>query len=203
LPTAKLTQVAVERLRPPATGRIEYFDTQLPAFGLRISATGRKSWIVMYRVGGKLVRETLGTVSRIPKVDKAREVARDCPRPWEQPRRGGVLPLGRVQRDYGRILREFELAVPAPKQCPHCQCANLLPSRQRCQHVQEDIVLCPQTWVVCFDHQQAWCPQCRRDVIQAALAQTGHNLSQTAKLLGVSRPTLYDLLREHQLSADA
>jgi two-component system NtrC family response regulator len=42
-----------------------------------------------------------------------------------------------------------------------------------------------------------------RDVIQAALAQTGQNLSQTAKLLGVSRPTLYDLLREHQLSADA
>jgi excisionase family DNA binding protein len=35
------------------------------------------------------------------------------------------------------------------------------------------------------------------------MAQTGQNLSQTAKLLGVSRPTLYDLLREHQLSADA
>ena len=42
-----------------------------------------------------------------------------------------------------------------------------------------------------------------RDVIQAAMAQTGQNLSQTAKLLGVSRPTLYDLLREHQVSAEA
>jgi two-component system NtrC family response regulator len=42
--------------------------------------------------------------------------------------------------------------------------------------------------------------QAERDVIKAALAQTGHNLSQTAKLLGVSRPTLYDLLREHQVS---
>jgi len=41
-----------------------------------------------------------------------------------------------------------------------------------------------------------------RNVITAALAQTGHNLSQTAKLLGVSRPTLYDLLREHQMSTD-
>jgi len=39
--------------------------------------------------------------------------------------------------------------------------------------------------------------------LQAALAQTGNNLSQAAKLLGVSRPTLYDLIREHQLSADA
>ena len=45
----------------------------------------------------------------------ARDLARDCPRPWERARRGGVLPLGRVQRDYGRILRELGLAVPAPK----------------------------------------------------------------------------------------
>lgn len=80
LPTVKLTQVAVDRLNPPATGRIEYFDTQLPAFGLRISSTGRKSWIVMYRVGGKLVRETLGPLARIPKVDKARELARESMR---------------------------------------------------------------------------------------------------------------------------
>jgi len=85
----KLTQVAVDRLRPPESGRIEYFDTQLPAFGLRISATGRKSWIVMYRVGGKLVRETLGTVTRIPKVDKARELARESMRQAE----AGVHPV--------------------------------------------------------------------------------------------------------------
>lgn len=66
MPTVKLTQVAVDRLKPPASGRIDYFDTQLPAFGLRVSSSGRKSWIVMYRVGGKLVRETLGTLTRIP-----------------------------------------------------------------------------------------------------------------------------------------
>jgi hypothetical protein len=41
-------------------------------------------------------------------------VARDCPRPWERAA-GGRLPLARVQRDYGRILREFGLGVPAPK----------------------------------------------------------------------------------------
>jgi integrase len=89
LPTVKLTQVAVERLRPPASGRIEYFDTQLPAFGLRISATGRKSWIVMYRVDGKLVRETLGALRRIPKVDNARELARQSMRQAQ----AGVHPV--------------------------------------------------------------------------------------------------------------
>jgi hypothetical protein len=45
----------------------------------------------------------------------ARELARDRPRPWERARPRGVLPLGRVQRDYGRILREFGLGVAAPK----------------------------------------------------------------------------------------
>jgi two-component system NtrC family response regulator len=40
-----------------------------------------------------------------------------------------------------------------------------------------------------------------RDVIQRALAQTGSNLARAAKLLGISRPTLYDLIREHRLDA--
>lgn len=60
------------------------------------------------------------------------------------------------------------VAVPAPEQCPHCQSPDLQAWAERSQHLQEDIVLCPQTLVVCFDHAQAWCPQCRRAVMQAA-----------------------------------
>ena len=45
----------------------------------------------------------------------ARELARDCPRPWERAATGGVLPLARVQRDYGRIVRAFGLVLPPPK----------------------------------------------------------------------------------------
>ncbi len=41
-----------------------------------------------------------------------------------------------------------------------------------------------------------------REVIQMALAQAGTNLSRAAKLLGISRPTLYDLLQQHQLGLD-
>jgi two-component system, NtrC family, response regulator len=41
-----------------------------------------------------------------------------------------------------------------------------------------------------------------REVIQMALAQTGSNLSKAAKLLGVSRPTLYDLMQQHRLGID-
>jgi len=45
----------------------------------------------------------------------ARDMARDCPRPWERAAADSPLPLARVQRDYGRILAEFGLGVPAPK----------------------------------------------------------------------------------------
>ena len=37
------------------------------------------------------------------------------------------------------------------------------------------------------------------EVLRLALSQTGSNLSQAAKLLGVSRPTLYSLLKQHGL----
>ncbi len=59
------------------------------------------------------------------------------------------------------------LAIPAPKECPHCQCRELRAWPERNPHLQEDIVLCPKTVVTCFDHQQAWCPDCRRPVVQA------------------------------------
>ena len=76
------TQAAVEKLAPPATGRVTYWDRHLPGFGLRVAAPrpgtreGRKTWIAMGRVDGKPVLETLGTLAQIPKADKAREAAR-------------------------------------------------------------------------------------------------------------------------------
>lgn len=82
MPRIKLTQAAVDKLRPPASGRVEYWDTQLAGFGLRVAAPrsgsreGRKTWQAMYRVEGKLVRETIGTLATDPEVEKAREKAR-------------------------------------------------------------------------------------------------------------------------------
>ena len=43
--------------------------------------------------------------------------------------------------------------------------------------------------------------QADRKVIRQALARTDHNISGAAKLLGVSRPTLYDLLKQYGLQA--
>src|SRR5215469_7688935 len=76
MPTLKLTQAAVNNLKPPPRGRVEIWDSQLPGFGLRISDKGRKTWQAFYRVGGKMVREKLGTVVQIPNIGDARELAR-------------------------------------------------------------------------------------------------------------------------------
>lgn len=39
-------------------------------------------------------------------------------------------------------------------------------------------------------------------VLRQALARTGANVSEAAKLLGISRPALYDLMFEHGLEAN-
>lgn len=58
--------------------------------------------------------------------------------------------------------------VPAPDVCPHCSCADLTPIRETKDHLQEDIVLRPRTYVINFRHHQVFCPKCNRPVVQAA-----------------------------------
>lgn len=77
MPRLKLTTPAVERLKPPPNGQVEYFDALQPAFGLRVSYSGTKSWVVMTRIDGKLVRYTLGRYPAISLAD-ARRSARDA-----------------------------------------------------------------------------------------------------------------------------
>ncbi len=59
------------------------------------------------------------------------------------------------------------LHVPAPTICPHCQSEALTPMKESTEHVQEDIVIRPQTVVTRYLHGQAFCTQCHRPVIQA------------------------------------
>jgi integrase len=77
MPTIRLTQLAVGKLAAPPTGRVVYWDRHLPGFGMRVTATGAKSWVAKYRVGQKAVFETIGTLARVPKVEDARQAARD------------------------------------------------------------------------------------------------------------------------------
>jgi integrase len=79
--TTKLTELAIAKMRSPKTGRIERFDALLPSFGLRITASGIKTWFVMTRVHGKLKRITLGrwpTLSLAQARVQARKVIEDA-----------------------------------------------------------------------------------------------------------------------------
>jgi len=48
------------RKPPPPSGQVELWDDITPGFGLRIAAGGSRTYFVMRRVGGKLVRRTIG-----------------------------------------------------------------------------------------------------------------------------------------------
>jgi integrase len=77
MPKRSLTQLAVDRLGPPKKGSVDYWDSHLPAFGLRVTAAGHKSWTVIYRIKGdrRQHHPTLGTLSEIPNVAEARAAA--------------------------------------------------------------------------------------------------------------------------------
>lgn len=62
-------------LRPPAAGRLEYWETSLPGFGLRIFASGERVYFVRYRAEGRHRRHKIGTAPPL-KLREAREKAR-------------------------------------------------------------------------------------------------------------------------------
>src|SRR5438874_5816919 len=59
----------VEAVKPPKQGQVDYFDAKPPGVGLRLSNSGRKTWFVMYRTGGRLRRLTLGTYPALSLAD--------------------------------------------------------------------------------------------------------------------------------------
>ena len=78
MPTRALTVAAVERIKPPKQGQIDYFDLGFPGLALRLGYGGTKTWIFFYRLhSGKLRRLTLGRFPAMNLAD-AREVWRDA-----------------------------------------------------------------------------------------------------------------------------
>jgi len=90
MPKKRLTVEAVEKIKPPKSGRLELPDAIVPGMSLRVTSKGQKSWAMLYRVAGeggegkngcalrgKLRRLTLGSY---PLVDlaNARKKARDA-----------------------------------------------------------------------------------------------------------------------------
>jgi integrase len=85
MPTIKFTVRSLDAVKPPASGRIDYWDAELPGFGLRIAApppkkpglAPRKVWTLMYRAEGSQFRLSLGPYSALP-LAEARQMAKDA-----------------------------------------------------------------------------------------------------------------------------
>lgn len=73
MPTIRLTDAAVQRLKTPAeTDRVEYWDKATPGFGIRISSSGARSWVLIVRAlkGGDWVQQRV-TIGKYPAVSLA------------------------------------------------------------------------------------------------------------------------------------
>ncbi len=71
----KLTKTVVDQLEAPAKGQAFVWDSVLPGFAVRVTASGGKAWVVQTKVrGGKERRITVGSCAKVP-LDKARAEA--------------------------------------------------------------------------------------------------------------------------------
>jgi integrase len=71
-----LNDTVIRKLKVPRTGkRREYYDRQIPGFGIRITDRGVRSYILIYTHNGRRRRYTIGRVGEIS-LEDARELAR-------------------------------------------------------------------------------------------------------------------------------
>jgi integrase len=74
----KLTSAVAKSLAlPPGQRDKTYFDSEVPAFGVRVRVGGSRNWVVQYKVAGKNRRLVLGAVTALD-AGKARGVAKDA-----------------------------------------------------------------------------------------------------------------------------
>lgn len=91
----QLTEVMIEKLAPPNSGRLEIFDKIVPAMAVRVTSNGAKSYVVRARIRGEAspIRVTIGDARGMKLADareKASDILRACragedPRPKPEP----------------------------------------------------------------------------------------------------------------------
>ena len=69
-----LTDITLRKLTAPAAGQVEVWDSKLPGFGVRITSTGTRSFVLVYRFQGRARRLTIGRYPTLG-LAKARELA--------------------------------------------------------------------------------------------------------------------------------
>src|SRR6266851_1807470 len=104
----QLTSAMVEKLAPPATGRVEIFDTVVPALALRVTPKGARTFVVRGRIRGERtpVRITIGD-ARAMKLADARQLASDALRQM----RLGIDPREAVRDERAERALKFDALI--------------------------------------------------------------------------------------------
>src|SRR5262245_5158876 len=75
-----INDTSIRSIKPPATGRVDYFDDVTPGLSLRVTSNDVRTWTVFYRgKHGRQKRLKLGRYPAVKLVD-ARELAREAQR---------------------------------------------------------------------------------------------------------------------------
>src|SRR4051812_43494270 len=123
MPKLRLTPAMVKRIAPPTKGQVEYFDTSMPGFALRVSYSGTKAWVLMTRVRGspKLIRMTLGEWPAMS-LAEAHEEARDAQKqaragrdPRDLRRHRETAAQEAAELTFAKIADEFVARYAKPK----------------------------------------------------------------------------------------
>ena len=144
MPRIKFTDRSIQAIEPPVSGQVEYFDAEgrLPGFGLRVGASGRKAWILLYRIGKHPRRLSLGFYPILGLADaraKAKEslasvVGGEDPAGTKKENRAAITfselakeyierhakPKKRTWRDDERMLQKY-----VPKEWRHMKAADI------------------------------------------------------------------------------
>ncbi len=136
---------------------IDAFDEDLKAANERILALERENAELKAKLAALHQRQFKPN-------KKTKKSSRELPLQKGKKRGAPVGHPGWVRPKPEHIDRTVH--VPAPMVCPYCQYDKLMPIEETKEHMQEDIVLKPRTVATRYLHEQAFCGQCNRPVVQ-------------------------------------
>lgn len=65
MPSIKLTPECIEKLPTPKKGRVYFWDETRKSFGVRVFASGHKSFVAFARLNGRQKQMTIGNAKKI------------------------------------------------------------------------------------------------------------------------------------------
>jgi integrase len=143
----KLTQLITRNLElpiPPAK-QVDVWDEDTGGFGVRVSATGRKTFFVMRRVNSRLIRSTVGKFPSMT-VDEARKNARKLlvemdggqnPNDEKKQRRSGQQTVGGVFKTFMETRKDKQQELTERTQEQYTMTFNKHLAHWKGRHVNE------------------------------------------------------------------